>query len=127
MQRTCRVFSFLETTTIGVTYESVMISHDRWSIVEGMVYMCFSCFMMCLVGIYLDKVIPSSEFGDHQHPCFVFTWIFRCFKKEKLDVVQTNEPTKKLNNSINSNDSEEQFELKYLDSDAYEDVADEVK
>jgi ATP-binding cassette subfamily A (ABC1) protein 1 len=63
------VYANYECTGIGLNASTAKVVYNNYSFATALGMMGVSAIVFTVLGLYLDKVIPS-KWGKSQHPCF---------------------------------------------------------
>jgi ATP-binding cassette subfamily A (ABC1) protein 3 len=83
MQQTIKVITGFENNGLGITMSTIDKEYRNYSVLMGLYTFVISFFLMVLIGLYLEHVVPR-EHGKRYHPCFCFMKTFWCNKSNKV-------------------------------------------
>ena len=77
------VFANYEGTGVGLGSESVFVEYENYSFGSSLYMLLFDFFLYFILGLYLDKVIPST-FGQSLKPWFCCSpSYYKCCKQQR--------------------------------------------
>ena len=75
------VFAAYEGTGVGLDRSTASIIYFGYSFDTGLLMLLVDTVLFTILGLYLDKVMPS-QYGQRLHPCFCFQPSFyRCCRR----------------------------------------------
>ena len=78
-------FATYESTGVGLDSSTASVQYEGFSFNDSIYMLIFDFFLFFLLGLYLDKVIPS-DFGQRLNPCFIFmpSYWFTCCRDQTV-------------------------------------------
>ena len=64
------MFANYEGTGVGLNASTVAVTYNEYSFNTAIAMLLLDFFIFFLLGLYMDKVIPS-DFGQRLSPCFL--------------------------------------------------------
>ena len=110
------MYANYECTGVGLNPSTASVVFNNYSFNIALYMMAISAIIFTILGLYLDKVIPST-YGKNRHPCFCFSpQFYGCCRRQRADRIR-GEAAEEL---MRSAGDDENFESQFIPANNYE-------
>lgn len=110
------MYANYECTGVGLNPSTASVVFNNYSFNIALYMMAISAIIFTILGLYLDKVIPST-YGKNRHPCFCFSpQFYGCCRKQRTDRIR-GEAAEEI---MRSAGDDENFESQFIPANNYE-------